>query len=94
MQGSQWLNELSQQTYAIAFIDLDDQRRELLLRRTRRLGGRRELAFHPDQLPVRGPADGPAYGGNPDGIGWRWLSYVPGFPLPGARARATPELPL
>lgn len=24
----------------------------------------------------------PVYGGNPDGIGWKWLAYQPGFPLP------------
>jgi len=26
----------------------------------------------------------PAYGGNPGGVGWKWLEYVPGFPLPDA----------
>ena len=24
----------------------------------------------------------PAYGGNPDGIGWKWLEHQAGFPLP------------
>jgi gluconate 2-dehydrogenase gamma chain len=24
----------------------------------------------------------PAYGGNPGGIGWRWLQHVPGYPRP------------
>jgi len=24
----------------------------------------------------------PVYGGNPDGIGWRWLEHNPGFPQP------------
>jgi gluconate 2-dehydrogenase gamma chain len=24
------------------------------------------------------------YGGNPDGIGWRWLGHVPGYPRPPA----------
>jgi gluconate 2-dehydrogenase gamma chain len=24
----------------------------------------------------------PAYGGNPDGIGWQWLEHQGGFPLP------------
>jgi gluconate 2-dehydrogenase gamma chain len=26
----------------------------------------------------------PAYGGNPDGIVWRWLEHTPGFPRPAA----------
>lgn len=29
----------------------------------------------------------PAYGGNPDGIGWRWLNHQAGFPLPKAGDR-------
>jgi len=24
----------------------------------------------------------PVYGGNPDGIGWKWLNHHPGFPRP------------
>ena len=24
----------------------------------------------------------PAYGGNPGGIGWRWLRHTPGYPRP------------
>ena len=24
----------------------------------------------------------PVYGGNPDGIGWKWLMHPPGFPRP------------
>ena len=35
----------------------------------------------------------PAYGGNTDQLGWRWLQYTPGFPLPGPGTRY-PELPL
>ncbi len=26
----------------------------------------------------------PVYGGNPDGIGWKWLDHIPGFPRPPA----------
>lgn len=26
----------------------------------------------------------PVYGGNPDGVGWRWLGHRPGFPRPPA----------
>ena len=24
----------------------------------------------------------PIYGGNPGGVGWKWLQHQPGFPLP------------
>lgn len=26
----------------------------------------------------------PVYGGNPDGVGWKWLAHQPGFPAPPA----------
>lgn len=29
----------------------------------------------------------PVYGGNPGGVGWRWLDYTPGFPRPPADKR-------
>jgi len=29
----------------------------------------------------------PVYGGNPDGIAWRWLQHRPGFPRPPANKR-------
>ncbi|NJO15699.1 MAG: gluconate 2-dehydrogenase subunit 3 family protein [Thioploca sp.] len=29
----------------------------------------------------------PVYGGNPDGVGWRWLAHNPGFPRPPADKR-------
>ena len=29
----------------------------------------------------------PVYGGNPEGIGWRWLGHRPGFPRPNQRNR-------
>lgn len=93
VQGSQWLNQLSQQTYARAFVDLDDTSRELLLRRTAAsAAGENWLSTLLSYL-FEALLTAPAYGGNPNGIGWRWLSYVPGFPLPGPGTRY-PELPL
>ena len=93
VQGSQWLNELAQQTHAIDFIGLDDQRRELLLRRTAASAAGENWLSTLISYLLESLLTAPAYGGNPDGIGWRWLSYVPGFPLPGAGTRY-PELPL
>lgn len=29
----------------------------------------------------------PVYGGNPDGIGWKWLEHQPGFPRPDSEHR-------
>lgn len=93
VQGSRWLNELAQQTHASAFPDLDDERREQLLRRSAAsAAGENWLSTLLSYL-FEALLTAPAYGGNPGGIGWRWLSYVPGFPLPGPGTRY-PELPL
>ena len=35
----------------------------------------------------------PAYGGNPEAIGWHWLGHQPGFPLPDPD-HIYPKLPL
>lgn len=93
VQGSQWLNELAQQTHASDFIGLDDQRREQLLRRTAASAAGENWLSTLISYLLESLLTAPAYGGNPDGIGWRWLSYVPGFPLPGPGTRY-PELPL
>ncbi|MCW5587404.1 MAG: gluconate 2-dehydrogenase subunit 3 family protein, partial [Chromatiales bacterium] len=67
--------------------------RELLLRRTAAsAAGENWLSTLLSYL-FEALLTAPAYGGNPNGIGWRWLSYVPGFPLPGPGTRY-PELPL
>jgi len=33
----------------------------------------------------------PSYGGNPDGIAWKWLGIDPGFPLPPVNKGSDPE---
>lgn len=93
LQGSAWIDDLAAQRYGKAFIDLDVDQRELLLRQTAASAAGENWLSTVITYLLEALLTAPAYGGNPDGIGWRWLAYVPGFPLPGAGNRY-PELPL
>ncbi|NNK32039.1 MAG: gluconate 2-dehydrogenase subunit 3 family protein [Xanthomonadales bacterium] len=93
LQGSRWLDELARQRTKKTFIELGFDDREALLRQiTRSAAGENWVSTLLSYL-LEALLTAPAYGGNTDGIGWRWLEYVPGFPLPGPGTRYA-ELPL
>jgi gluconate 2-dehydrogenase gamma chain len=93
LQGSRWLDGLARETTAKPFIELGFDDKETLLRQiTRSAAGENWVSTLLSYL-LEALLTAPAYGGNTDGIGWRWLEYVPGFPLPGPGTRY-PELPL
>jgi len=93
LQGNQWLDDLAKERHAQPFIALGSDTRDRLLRQiTRTAAGENWLSTLLSYL-FEALLTAPAYGGNTDRIGWRWLEYVPGFPLPGPGTRY-PELPL
>lgn len=93
LQGNRWLDDLAQQRHERPFTALDEAARERLLRQiVKTPAGENWIATLLTYL-FEALLSAPAYPGNPDGIGWRWLEYVPGFPLPG-RGTRYPELPL
>jgi|GEM_PF-1678410 len=82
LKGVDWLEGLCRQRHQASFIDLDALRREQVLRAvagTRK--GENWLATLLLYLCEALLAD-PAYGGNPDGVGWTWLRHQPGHPRP------------
>jgi len=80
--GEKWLNALCVQLYHKKFIALNEEKREKVLRRIEQSeAGRQWLAWLMSYLMQALLAD-PVYGGNPDGIGWKWLQHQPGFPRP------------
>lgn len=82
VNGVGWLNELTQETYQQPFAALDEQRQEDALRRIEQSGaGRNWLSLLLTYLLEALLAD-PVYGGNTDGVGWRWLEHQPGYPRP------------
>ena len=83
IQGNRWLDELAQEQHGRAFSALHSDAKEQLLRRTAAsAAGENWIATLLTYL-FEALLTAPAYGGNPQRIGWQWLQYVPGFPLPG-----------
>ena len=82
VNGVGWLNELTQERYRQPFSNLDTAQRETVLRQIEQSrAGERWLSLLLTYLLEALLAD-PVYGGNPDGIGWKWLEHQPGFPTP------------
>lgn len=80
--GVNWLNDLSQQQYSKKFIQLDNVAKEKLLRRIESSNaGERWLSTVLTYL-LEALLTDPIYGGNTNGIGWKWLQHQPGFPRP------------
>ena len=80
--GVGWLNELTQDQYQQSFATLNELQRETVLRKIEQSqAGRNWLSLLLTYLLEALLAD-PVYGGNPDGIGWKWLEHQPGYPTP------------
>lgn len=80
--GVGWLNDLAKQQYLKKFIQLDTDSKEKILRRIESSrAGARWLSVLLTYL-IEALLTDPVYGGNPDGIGWKWLQHQPGFPVP------------
>ncbi len=91
LQGAGWLEDMAHQMTQSSFLVLEEEDRERVLRRIETsTAGRNWLSLLLLYLFEALLAD-PAYGGNPGGIGWRWLAHIPGFPRP-PRDKLYPEL--
>jgi len=82
LNGVGWLNDLAQDKTRQPFVALGEQQRETLLRQIEESrAGRNWLSLLLTYLLEALLAD-PVYGGNPDGVGWKWLEHQPGYPTP------------
>lgn len=86
VEGIDWAEERIQQTQQRGYLDLNQAERE------RAVAYFNEDAYGQEWLNVimsyilESVLLDPVYGGNPDGIGWKWLNHTPGYP------QATEEL--
>jgi gluconate 2-dehydrogenase gamma chain len=81
-KGVDWLNQLAQTNSNKIFIEhTNPQQQELIKQIAKSRSGERWLSFLINYIFEALLSD-PVYGGNPDGIGWQWLTHQPGFPRP------------
>ena len=82
VNGVDWLNDLSRERYQRPFSAFDEAERETVLRLIEQSrAGRNWLSLLLTYVLEALLAD-PVYGGNPGGVGWKWLAHQPGFPTP------------
>ncbi|MBT3880321.1 MAG: gluconate 2-dehydrogenase subunit 3 family protein [Candidatus Scalindua sp.] len=82
LNGVKWLNDLSLEKHEGVFTQLTySQRTDILHQITKSKAGRRWISKLLSYIFEALLGD-PVYGGNPDGIGWKWLNHHPGFPRP------------
>lgn len=82
LQGAEWLEDLSQQNTNKSFLALDQTAKHKLIKQiAASQAGENWLSTLVLYL-MEALLTAPAYGGNPNGIGWKWLGHTPGFPLP------------
>lgn len=82
LNGVKWLNDLSLEMHETVFTQLSySQRTDMLHQITKSKAGRKWISKLISYIFEALLGD-PVYGGNPDGIGWKWLDHHPGFPRP------------
>ena len=87
LRGVDWLEDLTRQTHTSGFLQLSPELQAAMLERIARSeAGENWLATLLLYLFEALLSD-PIYGGNPDGLGWRWLQHRPGFPRPNQQNR-------
>lgn len=80
ISGVDWLEEECQTTFNKSFINLSSEKRDKIFRIIEDSNwGYRWLSLTLIYIFEALLAD-PIYGGNTDGIGWKWLEHVPGLP--------------
>jgi gluconate 2-dehydrogenase gamma chain len=82
LRGVGWLEDLAHGEKAGSFLPMSEDQREALLRRIASSeAGENWLSTIQLYICEALLAD-PVYGGNPHGVGWKWLGHNPGFPRP------------
>ena len=79
-RGIGWLDELAQQRYTKNYTDLSKKQQEKIISETvQTSAGRKWVSLLLTYL-LEALLCEPVYGGNPGGIGWKWLEHQPGYP--------------
>ncbi len=82
LKGAGWLEGMAREMTRRSFTELGAQERERVLRRIAVSAAGENWVSTLILYLMEALLTDPAYGGNPGGIGWRWLQHVPGHPRP------------
>ncbi|PHR84126.1 MAG: Tat pathway signal protein [Colwellia sp.] len=93
IKGVGWLNGFAQSQQGKPFVQLSIKQKEVTLRGISNSSAGSNWLSTLLAYIFEAMLAPPAYGGNPDGIGWQWLEHQGGFPLPKIGQRYF-ELPL
>jgi len=87
LDGVDWLNRLAIARFVGVFANCESvQQKTLIQEISQSSAGERWLSYLLTYIMEALLSD-PVYGGNPNGIGWKWLQHIPGFPRPPANKR-------
>jgi gluconate 2-dehydrogenase gamma chain len=81
LSGVNWLQQLAQEREGAGFTQLDPTQQARLLQQIARSRAGENWLSTLLTYVFEALLTAPAYAGNPGGVGWKWLHYVPGFPL-------------
>ena len=86
-KGVGWLNGFTKKQLDKSFIALTKAEKETMLRGISRSAAGENWLNNLLGYIFEAMLSPPAYGGNPKGMGWKWLEHQAGFPLPKAGQR-------
>lgn len=89
LDGVSWLNDISKEQKNKSFTALSAAERERILEKIASTGAGESWLSVLLMYIFEALLSDPVYGGNPDGIGWKWLEHQPGFPHPPLNKRYT-----
>ncbi len=87
LRGPEWLEDLTRQVHAKSFMVLSVRGKEEMMRRVASSGAGENWISTLQMYLCEALIADPVYGGNPNGIGWKWLGHNPGFPRPNSQNR-------
>jgi gluconate 2-dehydrogenase gamma chain len=82
LKGVDWLDDLARTRHQKAFLELDPDQREAVLREVADSEKGDNWISTLMVYLCEALLGDPSHGGNPGGIGWTWLRHQPGFPRP------------
>jgi gluconate 2-dehydrogenase gamma chain len=81
-RGLMEIDTIAQEMANQPFVLLSEKQREAVLRRFEKTANGKEWLTMTLNNIFEALLGDPVYGGNPNGIGWKWLGHRPGLPRP------------